>query len=128
MKIDLKEADALTRELTVEVPAETVNSEMDKKFVDFRREADIKGFRKGKVPMNMIRSMYAEEARQMVTEELIRSSLREAVQEKELNLAGPPVPTAVEYNEAGDLVYTVKLEVLPELSEIAYDGLEVVLR
>lgn len=125
VKIELKKTEELVRELVIEVPAERVGSEMDKKFADYRKKADIKGFRRGKVPMNMIKSLYGDEVRAMVADELVKSTLNEAVREKELRPAGTPSLTEIDFNEAGDLVYTVKLEIFPEPEEISLTNLKV---
>jgi trigger factor len=124
VKVDLKETDQLVRELTVEIPADQVGSEMDKKFVEVRKKADIKGFRKGKVPMTMIKSLYGDEVRWDVANELVKSTLSEALQDKDLKLASSPSLQAVDFAESGELVYTVKLEIFPDLGEIDYSGLE----
>jgi trigger factor len=125
VKVKLNQKDDLKRELQVEVPADTVESEINTKLNDFRKQSTIKGFRKGKAPMNMIRSLYGDEARAMVADELIKSTLNDAVKEKELRIAGPPTLTALDFNEAGDLVYSAEVEVFPELGEVSYNDLEI---
>lgn len=125
MKVELTEKDTLVRQLDVEVPAEKVDAEMNTKFVDFRKNADLKGFRKGKVPMDMIKSLYANEVRAMVADELVKSTLSEAMREKELRVAATPKLTKLDFNDAGDLVYSAEVEVFPELEPVTYDGLKV---
>lgn len=125
MKVELNQKDGLVRELKVEVPAERVNTEINQKLTDFRKKADIKGFRKGKVPMSMIKSLYGEEARAMVADELIKSTIGTAAREKDLRVAATPKLTYLDFNEAGDLLYTAEVEVFPEMAEVTYEGLEV---
>lgn len=124
MKVELTEKEELKRELNIEVPAEQVESEINRKLNDFRKKSTIKGFRKGKAPMTMIKSLYGDEARAEVADELIKSTLNDAVKEKELKIAGPPTLTKLDFNDAGDLVYSAEVEVFPELGTIVFDGLE----
>ena len=125
MKVALTEKDTLVRQLDIEVPAEKVESEMNEKFVDFRKKADVKGFRKGKVPMTMVKSLYAEEVRAIVADELVKSTLSEAMREKELRIAATPRLIKLDFNDAGDLVYSAEVEVFPPLEPVTFDGLAV---
>ena len=125
MKVEVNEKEGLVRELKVEVPAEKVNSEINQKLTDFRKKADLKGFRKGKVPMPMIKSLYGEEARAMVADELIKSTIGSAAREKDLRVAATPKLTHLDFTEVGDLVYTAEVEVFPEMQDVTYEGLEV---
>jgi trigger factor len=124
VKVEIKHGEGLVRELTVELPADTVNSEMEKAFADIRRKAEIKGFRKGHAPMNLIRSNYADQVKADVAEELLKSSYAKAVEEKTLRVASPPTVTALDYQDDGALRYTAHVEVLPEIEKVVYDGLE----
>lgn len=125
VKVELTNKNDLKRELNIEVPAERVESEISRKLNDFRRQSTIKGFRKGKAPLTMIKSLYGDEARAEVADELIKATLSDAVKEKDLKIAGPPTLTKLDFTEAGDLVFSAEVEVFPELGAITYDGLSV---
>ncbi len=124
MKVEVKQGEGLVRELSVEVPAETVNTEMDKLFAEARKEADLKGFRKGKAPMNMIRQIYGDKVKADVADQLLQNSLQEAVRENQLKIASKPTITALDFNEEGAFAYTAEIEVLPEIEKVVYEGLE----
>lgn len=125
VKVELTERDTLVRQLDIEVPAEKVEAEMNTKFVDFRKRADLKGFRKGKVPMDMIKSLYGNEVRMMVADELVKSTLSEAMRDKELRVAATPKLTKLDFNDAGDLIFSAEVEVFPELAPVTFDGLKI---
>ena len=57
MKVDVTEGEGLVRNLKVEIPADRVISETDRQLSEFRKHASLKGFRKGRAPMNMIESL-----------------------------------------------------------------------
>ncbi|MCP4685992.1 MAG: hypothetical protein GY867_11205, partial [bacterium] len=124
MKVEVKQGEGLVRELSVEVPAETVNTEMDKLFAEARKGADLKGFRKGKAPMNMIRQIYGDKVKADVADQLLQSSLQDAVRDNELRIASKPTVTAIDFTEEGAFTYSAEIEVLPEIEKVIFDGLE----
>ncbi len=118
MKVELKEVDNLTRELSIAIDAAQVNSEMEKKFIEVRSKVTLKGFRKGKAPMTVVKSMYAEQVKADVVDELIQSTYPEAVRENSLKVASRPMVTNLNFTDDGGLVYTAKVEILPEVESI----------
>jgi len=124
VKVELKEGQGLVRELSIELPAETVNDRMEKAFADIRRKVTLKGFRKGKAPMKVIKSNYGAQVRADVAEELIKTSYTQAVQERTLKVASPPTVTDLDFPEGGGFKYTAQVEILPEIPTVDYKGLE----
>lgn len=125
MKVEVKQAEGLKRELAVEIPPETVKDKIDKKFDEVRRSVTLKGFRKGKAPLDMIRSMYAEQVKADVVDELIQSTYPEAIKEKTLQVASQPKVTALNFTDNGGFHYTAQVEVFPEIEKINLSGLKV---
>ncbi len=128
VKVELKELEDLGRELTVEVEPDLVNEKLDARYQEVRKGVTIKGFRKGKAPMHMIKSMYESEVRADVADDVIKATLPQAVQEKELRVAATPAITALDYRDNGGITYTAKLEVFPEIETVTTDGLKVTTR
>ena len=62
MKIEQNRIDDLNLELTLSVAAEDYAESRKKKLNDFRKKAEIKGFRKGMVPMSLVEKMYGQQA------------------------------------------------------------------
>ncbi|MDZ4722463.1 MAG: trigger factor, partial [candidate division Zixibacteria bacterium] len=125
MKVEIKQSDGLKRELAVAIPAETVNSSMEKKFGEVRHAVTLKGFRKGKAPMEMIKTIYAEQVKADVVDELIKSTYPVAVKEKTLNVASYPKLTDIKFSDDGGFNYTAEVEVFPEIDKVKFDGLSV---
>ena len=124
MKIEVKTKEGLARELSVQIPAETVKSEMDKKLTELRKTVTLKGFRKGKAPMEMIRAHYSDQVKGDVIDELFRQSLMAAVEENKLRIAGRPTVTDLDLGDDGSMAYTAKLEVFPEVERVGFEGIE----
>ncbi len=93
--------------------------------MDIRKRAVIKGFRKGKAPLPLIKARYGEEVKADVAEELISDSYPEAVKEHRLNVASRPTVTDLAFNDDGTFRYTATVEVMPEVDEVKYDDLHV---
>ncbi len=125
MKVELKTGEGLVRELSVAVPADRVQTEMEKKFVEVQQTTTLKGFRKGKAPMTMIKSMFANEVRADVVDELIKVTLPEAVKDHELRVATRPTLTDFNFADDGGFNYTAQVEVFPEVGAIAFSGLKI---
>ncbi len=125
MKVEIKQLEQLERELSVEVPAETVAAAMEQKLREVRRDAALKGFRKGKAPMDMIRSIYGDQVKLDVAEDIIKSTYPEVVRENGLKVASYPQVTDLKYEDDGGLTYKATVEVFPEIEKVEFDGLTV---
>jgi len=121
------EANPLARKMTVQIPKERLEEEVEKRFKSLTRTARINGFRPGKVPLRVIKQKYGMQVRQEVFGEILEESLQEAVQQENLHIAGQPaiaINSELEKLETEGLSYTADFEVFPELDEIHLDGLE----
>ena len=126
MKVDVREVKELVHELSVEIPADVVNGELEQAFADVRRRATLKGFRKGKAPLNLVKARYGEDVRADVADQLIRSSFPRAVKEKQLKVASVPTVTDSKFEDNGIFRYTATVEVLPGIEKADIDNLEVI--
>ncbi len=124
VKVEIKEGEGLKREVKVEVPVEAFNTAMDNKFAELRRDVQVKGFRKGKTPMNMIKTMYGDSVKADVVDELIKDTMPKAIQENDLKVAGPPSITDLDLTDEGVLTYSAMVEVFPEVDKVDFEGLE----
>ncbi len=124
-KVEVNEVDRINREVSIEIAAEKYNELFENKITEARKEAQIKGFRKGKVPKKIILSNYGEQVKSDVIDELIKNSYAQVVREKELAVASYPTLTSAELADDGVLSYTVKVEVFPQIDKIETDGLEI---
>jgi trigger factor len=125
VKVEVKEIAELVRELSVEIPADTVNNEMEKTFADLRRKATIKGFRKGKAPMAIIKTKFGDEVKADVADQLIQTSYPKAVEDKQLRVASRPTVTDHNFDSEGTFRYTAKVEVFPGIDRVEFDDLQI---
>jgi len=115
MSASLKKLDGLSHQLTVTVPAEKVNEKFQQLLNKAAKNAKLPGFRPGKVPANILAQKHGKEIRQDAINELMQSSMHEAVEKQGLNIAGQPSLESLIAEEGKDLEYTIKFETFPEI-------------
>ncbi len=126
VKVNVKALDGLFRELEVQVPADRVNLALEKEFEEVRSKVTLKGFRRGKAPMNIIKSSYADSVREEVVDKLIKSTYPDAVTSQTLKVASPPHISDLKFADDGGFTYFAKVEIFPEISRVKFDELELI--
>ncbi len=128
MQVSVEVSQGLERRMTVDVPKERIEEEVDKRLKSLARTSRLKGFRPGKVPMNVVRQRYGQKVREDVTREMLESTYQEALAREQLRPVGPPNNIELhnqELDKPQDLSYTVNFEVYPENLEISLDNISV---
>lgn len=125
MQVSVENTSALERRMTIGVPAERIETEVNKRLQQTARRAKVPGFRPGKVPMSVIRQRYEASARQEALGDLIQETFYEAVVEQKLNPAGAPAVEPKVFEKGKDLEYVATFEVFPEFEVKGLDGIEI---
>lgn len=125
MQVLIETTSALERRLTIGVPAERVESEVNARLQRAAKNARLNGFRPGKVPMQVIRQRFGDGVRQEVVGEVMSQSFYEAVQQRQLKPAGRPSIEAKTIEPGRDLEYVATFEVFPEIEARDYGSIEV---
>jgi trigger factor len=87
MNVRVEQADACRRVLHIELPAETLTAEYAAVLQEYSRAAQIPGFRRGKVPRELVARRFAKEIAQDVRDRVVPRSYREAIRQEKLNPA-----------------------------------------
>ncbi len=121
MQVSVEAGEGLERKLTVQLPAETVETEVNNRLNSLKNTVRIDGFRPGKVPLRVIKQHYAGRILQEVASELMEKSFQQAVQQENLQPAGEPTIAAKDLNLGQVMEYTATFEIYPvvELSPIS---------
>ena len=126
MQASLETISSLERKLSVTLPLEEVNSEIENRLKRLARTAKVHGFRPGKVPMRIVEQQYGGQVRQEVLGDAVQKSFGEAVRENNLRVAGFP---RIELKSAGDasdkLEYEATFEVYPEVKVTEISGVTI---
>ncbi len=125
MQVSVESGEGLERKLTIQVPAETVDKEVESRLNSMRSRVKVDGFRPGKVPLKVVKQQYGAAVMQEVVGEVMQNTLREAVVQESLNPAGNPTiePTSMEPGKP--LEYVATFEVYPEITLSDMADLEV---
>jgi trigger factor len=126
MKITVEKTSEVERKLNIQIPWDKYQEELDRQLVQIRKGATLKGFRKGKAPMEMVRRIYSEDAGKDAVNALAGEAVRDTLAEHELKPFGSPYLTDVntEENKSVNLEAIVELEPTFELAE--YSPLELI--
>ena len=96
MNITKENVDALNAVVKVEISTEDYRGKVDKILQDYRKKADVPGFRKGHVPMGMIRKQYEKSVMIDEVNKLLQESLNNFLVEEKLDILGNPLPKVQE--------------------------------
>jgi trigger factor len=118
MQVSLENTANLERRLTVSLPAERLDGVVGKRLQEIGRTANIKGFRRGKVPAKVIEQRFGAQVRNEAYGDLIRESLGEAIAKENLRMAGNPDVKAEPVGEAGEIRYSATFEVVPDFGKV----------
>ncbi|WP_111640847.1 trigger factor [Marinimicrobium alkaliphilum] len=124
MQVSIETTSGLERRLTVGVPADQVEGEVQKRLQQAAKNIRINGFRKGKVPMKVVKQRYGASVRQEVVGEVISRSFYEAVQKESVKPAGQPSIEPKQVEEGKDLEYIATFEVYPSVELGDFSGYE----
>jgi trigger factor len=116
MQFTVKNTSDLGRRIEVEIPHTRVAGEVDRRLRDLSRTANIRGFRKGKVPLQVIKRQYGEQVHGDAVNELIRQTYTDAVNRENLRPVGGPTIEPIQIEPGSDLKFAAVFEVLPEFS------------
>lgn len=125
MQVSIETTSGLERRLTVGVPADVVDQEVNKRLSKAAKTVRINGFRKGKVPMKVVKQRFGEGVRQEVLGDTINRTFYEAIQKEAIRPAGQPAIEPKQFEEGKDLEYIATFEVYPEIAEPSFEGIQV---
>ncbi|MBK1647397.1 trigger factor [Rhabdochromatium marinum] len=122
MQVSVQVGEGLKRELRVDLSADDIEAEIDKRLQRFARTARAPGFRPGKVPVRVLRQQYGEQVRGEVFGEMVQSSFMAAVQQEDLQIAGMPSIEPDVDHKARRYTYTASFEVFPTVELKSLEG------
>ena len=107
----------------VEVEVEKVNETFDAVTNDFRKQANLPGFRPGKAPKEMVVRKYDKDIQDEVRRKLISDSYRKAVEEQKLDVLGRPDIEEIQFSRGQPLQFAATIETAPDFQLPDYKGL-----
>ena len=125
MEVSIENTGGLARRMTVQVPAERVDQEVKSRMQSMCQTVRLDGFRPGKVPLKVIEQKYGKQIRLEVADQVVNSTLQEAMTQENVRPAGAPSIEPKEPVPGEPLEYTATFEIFPELSGSIQYGFKV---
>lgn len=126
MQVSVENTSSLERRLTVQIPAADINGKVENRLRELSKKVRIKGFRPGKIPMNVMHQRYGAQVRNEIMGEAMQNSLEEAIQSESIRPASMPrLEPMAESGPNDDLEFSALIEVIPELETVNVAELEV---
>lgn len=125
MQVSVETTSGLERLMTVSVPADRIDQDVNKRIQQTARTVRIDGFRPGKVPAKVVKQRYGKGIREEVLGQVVQETFYQALQQEEINPAGTPAIEFTKDTEGENLEYTAKFEVYPEIELADFSAVEV---
>ncbi|OAT48575.1 trigger factor [Proteus hauseri] len=125
MQVSVETTQGLGRRVTITVPAADIQTAVDSELKKAAKTVRIDGFRKGHVPMSMVKQRYGMSVLNDVLGDLMQRNFINAIIEHKVNPVGAPDYKPEQYKEGEDFVYAVEFEVFPEIELKGLESIEV---
>lgn len=125
MKTSLNSLEGLKKSLTVELAIDFFISKKDNLMKKFSKEAKIDGFRKGRVPINILKKHFGDKADSDASNEIISESLAKALKNENVVPADRPVLAKIDLENKKIFSYTVEFEIFPDIEVVSFANLEI---
>ena len=106
----------LKTDLRVIVDKKTINDQMVVRFEELKKTVNLKGFRPGKVPIEILKRQFGKAVYGEVLDKVLKESSSKALEDKKIKVAGQPKIDLKKYEEDKDLEYTIHVEQLPKIN------------
>ncbi len=113
------------KELKITVPAEDISAIRDEQFKVVQKEADIRGFRKGRAPKNLVHQYYQGTIEKYTLDAAIQEGYEQGLRESKIIPVSDPVVKKFDYDEQNNLIMEVDVETYPEFELKKYTGIKI---
>ncbi len=125
MEVNVHSLTEVSREVEIEVNAEELQPYFDKAYREYGPKIDIRGFRKGKAPIELIKKLYGEMIEHEYLDKLAGELYRKVVKEKDLMPIGDPTLTDMKYDRGQRFWVKIQYDIRPTITLTQYKGLSV---
>ena len=125
MQINVEDVSSLTKKMIITLPEAQVSQELESAYKKLNSEVSLKGFRKGKVPRQVLEKNYRPKVEYEVAEKLIQGTYFDALGKSKIDAVVHPDIREQNFAENGTFVYTAEVDVRPQFELAEYKGLEI---
>ena len=126
MKVKINSKKGFKTILSVLVDKKTIQKKLDEKLLELQHKVQLKGFRPGKVPPNVIKNQFGKAIYGEVIDGILKETSTKAIEQNNIKVAGQPKIDLKTFGEGKDLDYTIELETLPEIKLKSLDKIKAI--
>ena len=115
MKVTIQNKKGLNKDVKIFIDKKTMNNYMDEKFEEIKNNVNLKGFRPGKVPREILKRQFGKAVFNEVLDKVLKDTSTKALEENKIKPAGQPKLDLKTYGEDKDLEYILSVTELPKL-------------
>jgi len=115
MKVTVENKKGLNKDLKIFIDKETMNSYMDEKYEEIKGTVNLKGFRPGKVPKEILKRQFGKAVFGEVLDKVLKDTSTKALEENKIKPAGQPKLDLKTYGEDKELEYVLSVTELPKV-------------
>ena len=115
MKVTVENIKGLNKDIKVFIDKKTMNTRMDEKYEEIKNTINLKGFRPGKVPKEILKRQFGKALFGEVLDKVLKETSAKALEEKKIKPAGQPKLDLKTYGEDKDLEYVMSVTELPKV-------------
>ncbi len=124
MKVTVENKKGLNKDLKIFIDKETMNSYMDEKYEEIKGTVNLKGFRPGKVPKEILKRQFGKAVFSEVLDKVLKDTSTKALEEKKIKPAGQPKLDLKTYGEDKELEYVLSVTELPKVEIKSLENIE----
>ncbi|MDA9647414.1 trigger factor [Candidatus Pelagibacter sp.] len=124
MKVTVENKKGLNKDVKVFIDKETMNSYMDEKYEEIKGTVNLKGFRPGKVPKEVLKRQFGKAVFGEVLDKVLKDTSTKALEEKKIKPAGQPKLDLKTYGEDKELEYILSVTELPKVEVKSIEGIK----
>ena len=125
VEVQINSRSEVVREIEITANAEELRPHFDKAYKEYRPKIEIRGFRKGKAPLDMVKKLYGEMIEHEYLDKIASEFYRQAVKEKDLKPIGEPTLLDIKYDRGEQVWFKIQYDVRPVITLKQYKGISV---
>lgn len=120
----IEEINSTRRRIRISVPSNLVKEAFSAAINEVQQSAEVRGFRKGKVPTNLVRKFFDGDVRKKAYEKVVENSYQGAIKDAEFQIVSfPHIEPEGQFSETGEFVFTATVDINPKVEISGYKDL-----
>ncbi len=124
MQINVVDKSSVKKVINCEIPKEMVAEELDNAYRELKKKAEVKGFRRGKVPRKVLENRFSKDVHGDVVPKLIQKIFKKAIDDYDLKIIASPQMDPPELDPESAYSFDITVEVKPEIEDLEIEGME----